>query len=60
MIHEFQPQLDYSEKASEEPFWEAVYKKAFPNMVNCMQCKGDTVSQRIKDFGQRRQRIEAI
>lgn len=46
MIHDFPEQLAFSEKASAEPFWEAVYKRAFPNMVNCMQCKGNTKGQR--------------
>lgn len=46
MIHDFQEQLDYSEKASEESFWRAIYKKAFPNMVNCMPARGNTASQR--------------
>lgn len=46
-IHNFQEQLDYSEEASCEPFWDAVYRKAFPNMLNHMICSGDTQSQRM-------------
>ena len=46
-VHDFNERLSYSEKASEEPFWIAVYQKAFPNMVNCMPCPGDTESQRM-------------
>jgi hypothetical protein len=38
--------LSYSERGSGEPFWDAVYRKAFPDMVGHMQCKGDTISQR--------------
>lgn len=44
--HDFRERLKYSEKASEEPFWEAVYKKAFHNYVNSMPCSGNTKSQR--------------
>jgi len=46
VIHDFDEELEYSEKASEESFWFDVYKKAFPNMVNCMSGWGDTESQR--------------
>jgi hypothetical protein len=46
-IHDFNERLIMSEKASDEPFWEAVYKKAFPNYVNFMPCPGDTKSQRM-------------
>lgn len=46
-IHDFRDQLAYSEQASYEPFWNAVYRKAFPNMINHMMCPGDTRSQRM-------------
>lgn len=46
MIHDFKERLHMSELASDEPFWEAIYKKAFPNFVNMMTCQGDTVAQR--------------
>lgn len=46
-IHDFNEQLAYSERASCEPFWNAVYRKAFPNMVNHMICSGNTQSQRM-------------
>lgn len=46
MSHNFNERLAWSEQASTEPFWDAVYRKAFPNLVNHMQCTGDTVSQR--------------
>ena len=46
MIHNFNERLAWSEQASTEPFWDAVYRKAFPNLVNHMQCLGDTQSQR--------------
>ena len=45
-IHDFQEQLAFSETASDEPFWDAVYKKAFPNMVSHMLGCGDVESQR--------------
>jgi hypothetical protein len=46
MIHDFAERLKFSEEASAEPFWDAVYRKAFPNMVNHMPCPGDVESQR--------------
>lgn len=46
VIHDFQERLQWSEAKGYEPFWEAVYKKAFPNLVNHMLCSGDTDSQR--------------
>lgn len=47
VIHDFRQQLEWSEAAGYEPFWGAVYKKAFPNLVNHMMCSGDTASQRM-------------
>lgn len=44
--HDFIERLAYSNRASCEPFWDAIYRKAFPNMVNHMQCTGNTTSQR--------------
>lgn len=44
--HDFQKQLQWSERAGHEPFWEAVYRKAFPNLVNLMPAGGDYESQR--------------
>jgi hypothetical protein len=46
-IHEFEASLEFSEQASEEAFWDAVYRAAFPNMVSHMSCPGDTESQRL-------------
>ena len=46
-IHNFTEQLEYSEEASDELFWNNVYRKAFPNMVNCMLASGDVKSQRM-------------
>lgn len=46
-VHDFNEQLAYSEQASCEPFWNAVYRKAFPSMVNHMLCSGNTQGQRM-------------
>ena len=46
VTHDFKEQLAYSEEASGESFWDAVYRKAFPNMVNHMLASGDHDSQR--------------
>lgn len=45
-IHDFKERLRWSEKQGDEPFWNAVYIKAFYNLVNHMTCSGDTLSQR--------------
>lgn len=45
--HDFNERLQWSEAQSDEPFWDAVYRKAFPNMVNHMLGSGDTQSQRM-------------
>lgn len=44
--HDFRTSLRYSEAASDEPFWDEIYRKAFPNLVNHMLASGDTQSQR--------------
>ena len=46
VTHDFQEQLAYSEEASGELFWDAIYRKAFPDMVNHMPASGDHDSQR--------------
>lgn len=35
MIHDFHERLAWSELQSDEPFWEEVYRKAFPDLVVC-------------------------
>ncbi len=45
-VHEFKERLQWSENKGDEPFWNAVYTKAFANLVNHMTCTGDTLSQR--------------
>ncbi len=46
-IHNFTEQLEYSEQASDELFWDAIYRKSFPNLVNHMIASGDIKSQRM-------------
>jgi hypothetical protein len=45
--HDFKKQLQFSQAASDEPFWDAVYRKAFPDMANHMVSTGDTLAQRM-------------
>lgn len=45
--HDFRERLAYSELASCEPFWDAIYRRAFPNLVSHMPCPGDFQSQRM-------------
>ena len=47
MEHEFTDEREFSEAASSEPFWDAVYRQAFPNLVSHMPCPGDFASQRM-------------
>lgn len=47
VTHDFRTSLAFSEAASDESFWEAVYRKAFPNLVNLMLASADTLSQRM-------------
>jgi hypothetical protein len=44
-MNNFEEQLKFSEQASHEPFWQAVYEKAFPDMVNNMVCTGKNTNQ---------------
>ncbi len=46
-VHDFEEQLEFSEAASDEPFWDAVYQKAFPDMVGQFACKGNNTGQRL-------------
>lgn len=46
MTHDFNEQLDWSQRCGDEPFWDAVYRKAFPNLVNHMAGSGNHDSQR--------------
>ena len=46
-MNNFNDDLKFSYQAGDEEFWEKVYHKAFPNMVNSMPCPGNTISQRM-------------
>lgn len=43
--HDFRERLQFSEDASDAPFWDAVYRKAFPSMVWHNACPGNTEGQ---------------
>lgn len=47
VVHDFRERLAWSESAGDEPFWEAVYRKAFSNLVSHVACPGDVLSQRM-------------
>jgi len=44
-VHDFNDNLEWSEQQSDEPFWDAIYRKAFPNMVWHKLCNGNTEGQ---------------
>ena len=46
-IHDFAERLKYSAAASDEPCWEAIYRKAFPDFVSMANCDSDTQLQRL-------------
>ena len=46
-LHNFRERLEWSECQKDEPFWDVVYRKAFPNLVNHMPTPGDVASQRM-------------
>ena len=45
-MHDFRERLKWSEDASSEPFWEAVYRKAFPSMSGFLPNCADNDAQR--------------
>lgn len=45
-IHDFRTELSFSDAASDEPFWDAVYRKAFPDMIGHVHCTQDGLGQR--------------
>lgn len=45
--HDFKQKLAWSQQASDEPFWNAVYRKAFPDMVNHIVSQGNTWAQHL-------------
>lgn len=46
-VNNFREDLVFSQAASDEAFWNAIYIKAFPNLVNQMLTSGDTKAQRM-------------
>ncbi len=47
-MNNFQDQLAYSEQASDEGFWDKVYKKAFPDMAfSVLNTAGKSMSQNL-------------
>lgn len=46
MTNDFHKQLADSHKASHEPFWDAIYRKAFPEMESHAICIEDGLGQR--------------
>lgn len=44
-IHNFNERLEWSQAASEEQFWDAIYRKAFPNIAGHLLCKGNNEAQ---------------
>lgn len=47
MIHSFKESLAWGEEASAEPFWEAVYRRAFPDMVSLSRNNAHNTGQRL-------------
>lgn len=47
MTHDFNERLSMSERASDEPFWDSIYRSAFPDLINHMTTTGNTQSQRL-------------
>ena len=45
--HDFQERLKMSQKASDEPFWENVYSRAFVGYVGNLPVLGDSPAQRL-------------
>lgn len=46
VVHDFRKELAYSDAASDEAFWLAVYQKAFPEMIGCIQCNHNGEGQK--------------
>lgn len=47
MIHSFEESLAWGEEASAEPFWDAVYRKAFPDLVTISRNAANNSAQRL-------------
>ena len=46
-VHNFDEDLAFSEQASCEPFWDAIYRKAFPDLLSHMLCSGKSKAQEL-------------
>lgn len=46
-VHDFKERLKFSEEASHEGFWRAVYSKAFPTMISMQMCQGACQGQQL-------------
>lgn len=46
MTHDFRTSLAYSHEQSDQPWWEAVYRRAFPDMVSMADLRHDGWHQR--------------
>lgn len=46
-VHSFEESLNKAENQANDLLWKQVYKKAFPNMVNCMPLRKDCEMQRM-------------
>jgi hypothetical protein len=46
-LNDFQADLEFGNHASEAPFWEHVYQKAFPDLLAHIQTSEDSPSQRL-------------
>lgn len=44
-VHNFRTELAYSEDPADEPFWEQVYRQAFPNFVSMAATPGNHEAQ---------------
>ena len=42
MIHEFEERNAWSQSQQDEPFWEAIYRKAFPTLLK-LECNTDNI-----------------
>lgn len=46
-MHDFRERLAFSEKVSDEDFWQKIYKKAFPDMLFAQICTGESQGQHL-------------
>lgn len=46
-LHDFHERLEMSQRASDEPFWSEVYRKAFAGYMGCLAILDDSPAQRM-------------